>query len=62
MLLKDGERSSLVGRITARSIINLEKWPITRGWTAGRAFLDGKPVHLRDTQSEEAKTSRTAGR
>jgi len=35
--------------------INLEKFPITRGWTAGRAFLDGRPVHLRDTQSEEAK-------
>ncbi|MGY3617618.1 GAF domain-containing protein [Bradyrhizobium sp. USDA 10063] len=33
--------------------INVEKWPISRGWTAGRAFLDGKPVHLRDSMSEQ---------
>ena len=39
----------------ARSISYLEKWPITRGWTAGRAVLDGKPVHLPDTQSDEAE-------
>ena len=54
VLLKDGE--DLRFRAHHGPIdINLEKWPITRGWTAGRAFLDGKPVHLRDTQSEEAK-------
>ena len=54
VLLKDGEH--LRFRAHHGPIdINLEKWPITRGWTAGRAFLDGKPVHLRDTQSEEAK-------
>ena len=35
--------------------VYLEKWPITRGWTAGRAFVDGKPVHLRDTLSDEGK-------
>jgi GAF domain-containing protein len=54
VLLKDGEH--LRFRAHHGPIdINLEKFPITRGWTAGRAFLDGKPVHLRDTQSEEAK-------
>ena len=54
VLLKDGEH--LRFRAHHGPIdINLEKWPITRGWTVGRAFLDGKPVHLRDTQSEEAK-------
>ena len=54
VLLKDGEH--LRFRAHHGPIdVNLEKWPITRGWAAGRAFLDGKPVHLRDTQSEEAK-------
>jgi len=33
--------------------INLDKWPIGRGWTAGRAYLDQKPVHVHDMQSEE---------
>ncbi|MGA8898501.1 GAF domain-containing sensor histidine kinase, partial [Bradyrhizobium sp.] len=33
--------------------INLEKWPISRNWTAGRAFVDRKPVHVRDMLSEE---------
>ncbi len=33
--------------------INLEKWPISRNWTAGRAFLDRKPVHVHDMLSDE---------
>src|SRR6266576_2839892 len=33
--------------------IGLEKWPINRYWIAGRAFLDQKPVHVRDVLSEE---------
>jgi GAF domain-containing protein len=33
--------------------IGLEKWPINRRWTAGRAFLDRKPVHLHDLLAEE---------
>ena len=33
--------------------INLEKWPISRNWTAGRAFLDRRPVHIPDMLSEE---------
>ena len=33
--------------------IGLEKWPINRSWTAGRAFLDRKPVHVRDLRSAE---------
>jgi two-component system, NtrC family, sensor kinase len=28
--------------------IGLEKWPINRNWTAGRAFVDQKPVHVPD--------------
>jgi signal transduction histidine kinase len=31
----------------------LEKWPINRNWTAGRAFLDRKPVHVHDLLSPE---------
>ncbi|MDD1520005.1 MULTISPECIES: GAF domain-containing protein [Bradyrhizobium] len=54
VLLKDG--NDLRFRAHHGPIdINLEKWPITRGWTAGRAFVDGKPVHLRDTLSDEGK-------
>jgi two-component system NtrC family sensor kinase len=33
--------------------IGLEKWPINRNWTAGRAFLDRKPVHVHDLLSPE---------
>jgi GAF domain-containing protein len=50
--LKDGDDlrfSAHHGPIT----IGLEKWPINRNWTAGRAFLDQRPVHVRDLQSDE---------
>ena len=30
-----------------------DKWPINRNWTAGRAFLDRKPVHVHDLLSDE---------
>jgi signal transduction histidine kinase len=33
--------------------INIEKWPISRNWTAGRAFVDQRPVHLHDLLSDE---------
>jgi GAF domain-containing protein len=52
VLLKDGDElrfSAHHGPIP----INTEKWPISRGWTAGRAFLDQKPVHVRDLLSDE---------
>jgi two-component system, NtrC family, sensor kinase len=32
--------------------IGLEKWPINRRWTAGRAFVDQKPVHIEDLRDE----------
>ncbi|MEA2836253.1 MAG: hypothetical protein QOD89_803, partial [Bradyrhizobium sp.] len=54
VLLKDGEDlrfSEHHGPIP----IGLDRWPISRGWTAGRAFLDGKPVHLHDALSEEGQ-------
>jgi signal transduction histidine kinase len=54
VLLKDGD--DLRFRAHHGPIdINVEKWPINRRWTAGRAFLDGEPVHLRDAWSEEGK-------
>jgi two-component system, NtrC family, sensor kinase len=34
--------------------INIEKWPISRDWAAGRAFLDQATVHLTDIFSEQA--------
>jgi GAF domain-containing protein len=52
VLLKDGDElrySAHHGPIPN----NLEKWPINRNWTAGRAFLDQKPVHVRDLLSDE---------
>jgi two-component system NtrC family sensor kinase len=52
VLLKDGDDlrfSAHHGPIP----IGLEKWPINRNWTAGRAFLDQKPVHVHDLLSDE---------
>src|SRR5258708_15476790 len=53
VLLKDGDslRSSAHhGPIP----IGMERWPISRKWTPGRAFLDQKPVHMHDILSPEA--------
>ena len=52
VLLKDGDDlrfSAHHGPIP----IGLEKWPINRHWTAGRAFLDKAPVHLHDLLAED---------
>jgi len=52
VLLKDGNHlrfSAHHGPIG----INIEKWPISRNWTAGRAFLDRAPVHVQDMRSDE---------
>ena len=52
VLLKDGNslrKSAHHGPIPFPT----EKWPINRNWAAGRAFLDQKPVHVRDFLSEE---------
>ncbi|AHY51971.1 GAF domain-containing protein [Bradyrhizobium japonicum] len=32
--------------------IDLEKWPINRRWTAGRAFIDQAPIHVEDLHDE----------
>src|SRR6266404_9514036 len=52
VLLKDGDSlraSAHHGPIP----ISLERWPINRKWTPGRAFLDQKPVHVHDILSGE---------
>jgi two-component system NtrC family sensor kinase len=33
--------------------IDTQRWPISRKWVTGRAFLDQKPVHLHDLLSAE---------
>lgn len=32
--------------------INLDRWPLNRSWTAGRAVLDRMPVHVEDLTKE----------
>jgi two-component system NtrC family sensor kinase len=52
VLLKDAEHL----RFSAHSgpiPVTLDKWPISRNWTAGRSFVDQKPVHVHDMLSEE---------
>jgi GAF domain-containing protein len=52
VVLKDGEFlrfSAHHGPIP----IGLEKWPINRLWTAGRAFIDQTPVHIDDLRDEK---------
>jgi signal transduction histidine kinase len=52
VLLKDGD--DLRFRAHHGSItLNTEKWPINRKWTAGRAFVDRKPVQVADMLSHE---------
>ncbi len=51
VLLKDGDDlrfSAHNGPIP----ISFSTWPINRKWTAGRAFVDKKPVHVHDLQAE----------
>ena len=52
VLLKDGD-DLLFSAHHGPIPIGLEKWPINRNWTAGRALLDRKPVHLHDLLSAE---------
>ena len=52
VLLKDGDElrfSAHHGSVP----LHADKWPINRNWTAGRAFLDRKPVHVHDILSAE---------
>src|SRR4029077_20997390 len=46
-LLREGE-SLVLGAHHGPIPMDFVKWPITRGWTAGRAVVDRKPVHVHD--------------
>jgi signal transduction histidine kinase len=35
--------------------IGLEKWPVNRNWTAGRAVIDQTPVHVHDLMGPEGE-------
>ena len=35
--------------------INIDKWPISRDWSSGRAFIDRATVHVPDVFAEEAR-------
>lgn len=50
VVLQDGENLRF-GAHHGPIPIGLEKWPISRGWTAGRAFLDQQPVQISDALS-----------
>ena len=52
-LLRDGD-DLRIGAHHGPIPIDIEKWPINRRWTAGRAFVDQKPVHVRDLLADES--------
>jgi GAF domain-containing protein len=52
VLLRDGEDLRFDAHHGAIPM-SLAKWPINRNWTAGRAFVDQKPVHVHDLLSFE---------
>jgi two-component system, NtrC family, sensor kinase len=47
ILLRDGE-SLAFGAHHGPIPMDFAKWPLTRNWTAGRAVIDGKPIHVHD--------------
>jgi signal transduction histidine kinase len=47
ILLREGE-SLIFGAHHGPIPIGFKKWAVTRNWTAGRAVIDGKPVHVHD--------------
>ncbi len=51
--LQDGDDLAFAAHQGPIPLIYPQKWPINRKWTAGRAFLDRKPVHVRDLLSAE---------
>jgi two-component system, NtrC family, sensor kinase len=47
ILLRDGELL-VFGAHHGTIPTDIDKWPLTRKWTAGRAVIDAKPVHIHD--------------
>jgi two-component system, NtrC family, sensor kinase len=52
VLLKDGD-SQRMSAHHGPIPIDMERWPLSRKWVAGRAFLDRKPVLVHDLLSAE---------
>ena len=52
VLLKDGD-SQRMSAHQGPIPIDMERWPLSRKWVAGRAYLDRKPVHVHDLLSAE---------
>src|SRR5882724_2785025 len=48
VVLKDGDDLRFSAHHGPIPIGGLEKWPINRNWTLGRAFVDKMPVHVHD--------------
>jgi len=47
LLLREG-KSLVLGAYHGPIPMDFVKWPVTRNWTAGRAVVDRKPVHVDD--------------
>ena len=47
ILLREGE-SLVFGAHHGPMPMDFVNWPLTRNWTAGRAVVDGKPIHVHD--------------
>jgi two-component system, NtrC family, sensor kinase len=47
ILLREGD-SLVFGAHHGPIPMDFVKWPLTRNWTAGRAVVDGKPIHVHD--------------
>jgi two-component system, NtrC family, sensor kinase len=47
ILLREGEWLTF-GAHHGPMPMDFDKWPLTRSWTAGRAVIDAKPVHVHD--------------
>ena len=51
VLLRDGDELGICAHHGPIPIC-FGKLPVNRKWTAGRAYVDGKPVHVHDLQAE----------
>ena len=47
VLLREGE-SLVFGAHHGPIPMDFVRWPLTRNWTAGRAVIDGRPIHIHD--------------
>jgi GAF domain-containing protein/CheY-like chemotaxis protein len=54
ILLRDGE-ALVLGAHHGPIPVDFVKWPISRGWTAGRAVVDRRPIHVYDLAAEGAE-------